>query len=62
YMVLKKWMLQMTGLFNPIIKEYVEMLYQQEYDYLFDSSDFENHFFKATDYHSGIIQIIDSSK
>ncbi|MHB1686390.1 MAG: NAD-dependent epimerase/dehydratase family protein [Ignavibacteriaceae bacterium] len=56
YMVLKKWMLQLTGLFNPVVKEYIEMLYQQEYDYLFDSSDFEKQFFKATDYHTGIIQ------
>lgn len=62
YMVLRKWMLQMTGLFNPIIKELIEMLYQQEYDYLFDSSDFENQFFKATDYNSGIMQIANGSK
>ncbi len=46
--VLKKWMLQMVGLFTPIIKEMIEMLYQYESDYLFDSSDFETHFFKAT--------------
>ena len=57
YMVLKKWMIQLTGLFNPVINEFVEMLYQYEYDYLFDSSDFENKFFKATDYYSGIKQI-----
>ncbi len=62
YMVLRKWMLKMTGLFNPIIKEIYEMMYQQEYDYLFDSSDFENRFFKATDYHSGIMQIVNDSK
>jgi len=58
YMVLRKWMIQLTGLFNPVIKEFVEMLYQYEYDYLFDSSDFENKFFKATDYYSGIKQIV----
>ncbi len=57
YMVLKKWMIELTGLFNPVINEFVEMLYQYEYDYLFDSSDFENKFFKATDYYSGIKQI-----
>ncbi len=58
YMVLKKWMIELTGLFNPVIKEFVEMLYQYEYDYLFDSSDFESKFFKATDYYSGIKQIV----
>ena len=44
----------MAGLFNPLAKESVEMLYQYEDDYLFDSSDFEKRFFKATDYHTGI--------
>jgi len=48
YIVLKKWMLQLTGLFVPIIREMIEMLYQYESDYLFDGSDFENRFFKAT--------------
>jgi hypothetical protein len=41
-------MLSLVGLFVPVIKEMNEMLYQYESDYLFDSSDFENHFFKAT--------------
>ncbi len=48
YSVLSKWMLSLVGLFVPVIKEMNEMLYQYESDYLFDSSDFENHFFKAT--------------
>ncbi len=54
YMVLKKWLLQLTGLMDSTVKELVEMLYQFEDDYLFDSGDFENKFFKATDYKSGI--------
>lgn len=58
YTVLKKWMLQMVGLFNPIIKEVIEMLYQYESDYLFDSSDFENHFFKATPIRKSIEETI----
>jgi nucleoside-diphosphate-sugar epimerase len=48
YSILSKWMLSVVGLFVPVIKEINEMLYQYESDYLFDSSDFENHFFKAT--------------
>jgi nucleoside-diphosphate-sugar epimerase len=55
YMVLPKWMVQMAGLFNPNIKEAVEMLYQSKYDYLFDSSKFEKAFgFKPTTYEEGI--------
>ena len=51
YMLLKRWMLQMVGLFNPIIKESVEMLYQNEVDYIFDSSKFEKAFgFNPTSY------------
>jgi nucleoside-diphosphate-sugar epimerase len=55
YMVLKKWMVQMAGLFNPIIKESVEMAYQSEFDYEFDSSKFEKAFsYKPTSYEAGI--------
>ncbi len=55
YTVLKKWMVQAVGLFNPIVKESVEMLYQNEYDYLFDSSKFEKAFnFTPTSYDEGI--------
>lgn len=55
YMVLKKWQLQLAGIFNRIIKESLEMLYQNEYDYLFDSSKFERRFkIKPTSYRDGI--------
>jgi nucleoside-diphosphate-sugar epimerase len=55
YMVLKTWMLQIVGLFNKIIKESIEMLYQSKYDYLFDSTKFEKRFgIKATSYQEGI--------
>jgi nucleoside-diphosphate-sugar epimerase len=54
-MLLRKWMVQMAGLFNPIIMESVEMLYQSEYDYLFDSGKFEKAFgYKPTAYEDGI--------
>lgn len=55
YTVFKKWQMSLAGIFNPIIKESLEMLYQNEYDYLFDSRKFEQRFrFKATTYEDGI--------
>ncbi len=63
YMTVKKWMLQMIGLFNPIIKESVEMLYQNEVDYIFDSSKFDKKFgFKPTSYEIGILETAKSYK
>src|SRR6476661_5987946 len=38
YNVLGKFMMSMLGIFNHDIKEVVEMLYQWEFDYIFDSS------------------------
>ncbi len=54
YTVLSKFMIQMAGLFNSTIKESIEMLYQLEFEYLFDSSKFEQRFFPATTYQIGI--------
>jgi len=42
--VLPKLMIQMAGLFNPIIKESVEMLYQYDSEYIFDSGKFDKAF------------------
>ena len=39
--VASKFIIQMMGIFNPIMKEFVEMLYQWNRDYNFDSSKFE---------------------
>ena len=61
--ILKKWMIKMASTFNFIIKESIEMLYQVEYDYLFDSSKFDNAFdFKKTKYNEGIAITADSLK
>jgi nucleoside-diphosphate-sugar epimerase len=38
------WMLRMLGVFIPIMSEFPEMLYQNEQDYIFDSSKFEKRF------------------
>ncbi len=55
FTTLPKWMIQMVGLFVPDLKESVEMLYQYEHPYLFDSSKFEKHFgFQPTTYGEGI--------
>lgn len=63
YMVLKKWMIQMAGYFVPVVKESIEMLYQNEYDYLFDSTKFEKKFnFTPTSYKTGIVETISSMK
>lgn len=63
YTVLKKWMIQMAGMFNHNIKETVEMLYQVDSDYLFDSTKFDKAFdFKTTTYDEGIKETVDSYK
>jgi nucleoside-diphosphate-sugar epimerase len=63
YMVVKKWMLSMLGLFNKVIKENNEMLYQNDSDYLFDSTKFEKAFnHKPISYEEGIINTAKSIK
>lgn len=63
YMVLKKWMIQMVGYFVPVVKESMEMLYQNEYDYLFDSTKFEKAFnFVPTSYKDGIAETVKAMK
>lgn len=55
-------MLQTLGLFNKSIKNSVEMYYQYEHDYQFDSSKFENTFrVKPTAYRTGIQEIAEMS-
>ena len=63
YVVLKKWIIQLVGVFIPVVKESIEMLYQNEYDYLFDSSKFEKAFnFAPTSYKDGIAATVKSMK
>lgn len=42
--VASKTILRIMGLFNPIMKEFIEMAYQYDRDYFFDSSKFEKTF------------------
>jgi nucleoside-diphosphate-sugar epimerase len=55
YTILGKWMLTIAGIFDLTIRELPEMLYQNEFEYLFDSTKFEHAFnFKPTSYAEGI--------
>ena len=50
-----KILVKIMGLFNPIMKELHEMLYQYDRDYVFDSTKFEKQFsMKPTPYNEGI--------
>jgi len=63
YMVVKRWMLSLLGLFNKVIKENNEMLYQNDSDYLFDSTKFEKAFnFTPISYEEGILKTAKSLK
>jgi nucleoside-diphosphate-sugar epimerase len=56
---LPKFGVQLLGLFIPVLREFVEMMYQYENDYLFDSSKFEKAFnIQATDYKVGIAETL----
>ena len=53
--VVPRWMLFLMGIFVPVLRETVEMLYQFEYDYRFDSSKVERALgLAATGYREGI--------
>jgi nucleoside-diphosphate-sugar epimerase len=55
------FMLNLLGIFVPIMREFPEMMYQYEQDYIFDSSKFEKRFgIMATDPEAGIKKLITS--
>lgn len=59
YRVVGKTMVRLFGLFVPAMKESVEMLYQYDKDYVFNSDKFEQRFsFKPTTYVEGVKQIV----
>ncbi len=59
YQVAGKNMIRLLGLFNPMMKEFIEMLYQFDRDYVFDCSKFDSHYkFRTTTYAEGIIQMV----
>jgi nucleoside-diphosphate-sugar epimerase len=58
---LSKSMLRFLGIFIPVMKEMIEMLYQYDRDYVFSSAKFEKQFgFAPTSYAEGIRAIIKS--
>jgi len=59
FQVVPKFLVRVIGVFVPIMGEMVEMLYQYDCDYVFDSSKFEKRFgFQPTPYQSGIKETI----
>jgi nucleoside-diphosphate-sugar epimerase len=57
------WMLYVLGIFIPELKEFPEMLYQSEMDYVFDSSKFEKQFgIMATPPKEGVKLMVDYFK
>ena len=58
--VVPKWMVRTLGLFIPIMREFPEMMYQNELDYVFDSTRFEERFgIKAIPPEEGIRKMVD---
>ncbi len=55
-----KGLTKIMGIFNPLMKEMVEMFYQNNQDYYFDSSKFMARFpdFKTTAYQDGVKEIV----
>jgi len=59
--VASRGIVRMMGLFNPIMKELSEMIYQYDRDYVFSSEKFEKKFdLKPTSYMDGIREVIAS--
>ena len=59
YQVAGPLLVKLIGLFNPIMKEIYEMLYQYDRDYVFDSSKFEKKYnFTPTRHEEAIKQIL----
>ncbi len=59
YRTVGKLMVQFLGIFIPVMREAVEMLYQYDKDYVFNSDKFENRFsFQPTSYAEGIRTIV----
>jgi hypothetical protein len=57
YRILTRPMVWLGGLLDPTVRELYEMLYQYEFDYIFDSTKFTNAFnFRSTPYPDGVNQ------
>lgn len=60
---LTKPMLWLAGLFDPVVMSMLEMSYQFEYDYIFNSDKFKKAFeFNLTGYHAGLKASVEAAK
>lgn len=58
FFILRRYMLWLIGLFQKVVMGTVEMYYQYDHDYIFDSSKFEKAFnFKPTSYEEGLKEL-----
>jgi nucleoside-diphosphate-sugar epimerase len=63
YTVLSKWMIKMAGFFNKTVSESFEMLYQNKFNYYFDSTKFNTFFnYIPKSYYDGIHETIEFLK
>ena len=61
YREASKTIIKVMGLFMPIMKEMVEMMYQYDRDYVFNSDKFEKQFnYKPVPYQEGIKKVVQS--
>ncbi|MFZ0391093.1 MAG: NAD-dependent epimerase/dehydratase family protein [Calditrichia bacterium] len=59
FRVIPRALIRIMGVFMPVMREMVEMMYQYDRDYVFDSSKFEKEFdIKPTPYRQGIEEIV----
>jgi nucleoside-diphosphate-sugar epimerase len=60
YDILNKWMIKVGGIFDKTVSELYEMLYQNEFNYYFDSSKFNQFFnYKPKSYYEGIHETVE---
>ena len=64
YSIIPKAMIKLIGLFNPIMREIPEMMYQNDRDYFFNSEKFRKRFpdFRITSYAEGIKEVVKTGK
>jgi hypothetical protein len=61
--ILRPWMLRMAALFDRTVRELIEMLYQYDRAYSFESSKFERRFgFTPTPYPRGIAETVAATR
>lgn len=63
YIILNKWLIGIAGIFNRRVFESWEMLYQNEFNYFFDSTKFNDFFkYRPKSYYDGIRETLEFLK